>query len=370
MILSKEQENALNDIRGWFNDPAKQQVYRLFGAAGTGKTSLAVFIANELGISVAFATFTGKAALVMQKKGCWNASTIHSLIYVVVGEEKDGTPIFDLNPASPIYSKDLIIIDECSMVDEKLGKDLLSFEKPILVLGDPEQLPPVKGAGFFTNHEPDFVLREIHRQALDNPIIRLSRDVRNGIRLKKGNYDGKVEILDKRDFDVEDMLERMMKSDQLIVGMNKTRHVCNELVREKLGREDWKPVVGDRLVCLRNNRLKKLLNGGLWSVDTVKNINEYGVSLMLKSEDFEHNVYASVYSHPLFFEGKDDKMEWKFKKRFDEFNYGYALTTHKCQGSQWKDVTLFDESHVFREDATKWLYTGITRAEEKLTIFL
>ena len=58
------------------------------------------------------------------------------------------------------------------MVDEDLGRDLLSFGKPVLVLGDPAQLPPVKGGGFFTEAEPDVMLTEVHRQAADNPIIR------------------------------------------------------------------------------------------------------------------------------------------------------------------------------------------------------
>ena len=60
------------------------------------------------------------------------------------------------------------------MVDEDLGQDLLSFGTPVLVLGDPAQLPPVKGGGFFTEAEPDIMLTEVHRQAADNPIVRMS----------------------------------------------------------------------------------------------------------------------------------------------------------------------------------------------------
>ena len=70
------------------------------------------------------------------------------------------------------------MIDECSMVDEELGRDLLSFGKPILVLGDPAQLPPVKGGGFFTETAPDVMLTEIHRQAEGSAIIRASRAAR------------------------------------------------------------------------------------------------------------------------------------------------------------------------------------------------
>jgi exodeoxyribonuclease-5 len=370
MKLAAQQEKALQSVRDWWSNRNRPQIYRLFGYAGTGKTFLSKVIAEELDVKVAYASFTGKAALVMQKKGCYGAKTIHSLIYMMIGEDKDGSPIFDLNPASEITNVDLVIIDEVSMVGESLAKDLLSFNKPILVLGDPEQLPPVKDAGFFTDHEPDFMLTEIHRQALDNPIIRIASDARRGVALKKGNYDDKVRILARRDYDPMAMLEIFMESDQLIVGLNKTRHVCNELIREKLGREDHMPVVGDRLVCLRNNRAKNLLNGGLWCVDQIIQSYESGIVTMLKSEDFEKPTFVRAYTHPLFFEGKEADLDWKIKKNYDEFNYSYALTCHKCQGSQFNNVTLLNESASFREDAKRWLYTGITRAEDKLTIFI
>jgi exodeoxyribonuclease-5 len=95
---------------------------------------------------VQFAAFTGKAAQVLRSKGAVNARTIHSLIYRPRGEEAvaDETtgktsmsPMFSLNRQSPVARAKLIIVDECSMVDEALGRDLLSFGTPILVLGDP-----------------------------------------------------------------------------------------------------------------------------------------------------------------------------------------------------------------------------------------
>ena len=72
------------------------------------------------------------------------------------------------------------MIDECSMVDAELGRDLMSFDVPVLVLGDPAQLPPIQGGGFFTEAEPDAMLTEVHRQAQDDPIVRLSMEVREG----------------------------------------------------------------------------------------------------------------------------------------------------------------------------------------------
>ncbi len=370
MELSPQQDKAVKQVLEWYHSPSSSQVFKLFGVAGTGKTTLSKIIANELNVKTAFGAFTGKAALVMTKNGCTGASTIHSLIYVVVGEEKDGTPIFDINGQSLANNVDLIIIDECSMVDEALGKDLLSFKKKVLVLGDPEQLPPVKGAGFFTSGEPDVMLTEIHRQALDNPIIRISMDVRAGKRLVPGNYDDKVIVQRHRDLSSDEMVKMFIETDQLIVGMNKTRHVCNYVIRENLGFPEYVPQINDRLVCLKNNREKRLLNGGLWNVQEIINNNStISKSLVLKSEDVE-NLYARVCIHNLFFEGRESEMDWKQKKSYDEFNYGYALTCHKSQGSQWNNVVLYDESKVFKDEARRWLYTGITRAAERLTILI
>ena len=144
------------------------QVFRLFGYAGTGKTTLARHFAEHADGEVKFAAFTGKAASVMRGKGCKGASTIHSLIYRA-RESGEEIPSFDLWDEAPASKAELIVIDECSMVDAELGRDLLSFGVPLLVLGDPAQLPPIQGGGFFTEAEPDVMLTEVHRQARRRP---------------------------------------------------------------------------------------------------------------------------------------------------------------------------------------------------------
>jgi exodeoxyribonuclease V len=172
-IWTPEQAAAIDAVGRWLRDDTPQ-VFRLFGCAGVGKTTLARHLAASLSGETVFAAATGKAAAVMRANGCDGATTIHSLIYTTTISAK-GEYIFTVNPASPAATADLIVIDECSMVDETIGRDLLSFGTPILVLGDPAQLPPVKGAGFFTDAHPDVLLTQIHRQALDSPIIRLSK---------------------------------------------------------------------------------------------------------------------------------------------------------------------------------------------------
>ena len=183
---SREQADAIDQVGRWLKQ-GEPQVFRLFGYAGVGKTTLARHIAEGARGETAFAAFTGKAALVLRSKGCAGATTIHALIYRA-SEGAEGAPNFTLNADGPASKAGLIVIDECSMVDAELARDLLSFGKPILVLGDPFQLPPVKGAGFFTDGAPDVMLTQIHRQAQDNPIIRLSEIVRSGGDLREGVY--------------------------------------------------------------------------------------------------------------------------------------------------------------------------------------
>ena len=229
MKFSTEQEAALSAVNSWLKK-GQTPLFRLFGYAGAGKTTLARHIASQADGEVAFGAFTGKAAYVMRNKGCEGATTIHSLIYRPTsdGDEDDG-PSFTLRRDAPASKADLIIIDECSMVDEDLGRDLLSFGNPVLVLGDPAQLPPVKGGGFFTEGEPDFMLTEIHRQAADNPIIRLSMEIREG-REPQASGDS-LTFLSRREIDSESILD----CDQVLVGTNKTRRKFNERIRQLKG---------------------------------------------------------------------------------------------------------------------------------------
>ena len=184
--FTPKQDAALAAVADWLkakpgegNTPL---VFRLFGYAGTGKTTLARHIAEGVDGKVLFAAFTGKAASVMRSKGCQGASTIHSLIYRAL-EAGAETPSFELWDDAPASKASLIIIDECSMVDAELGRDLKSFGVPLLVLGDPAQLPPIQGGGFFTEAAPDAMLTEVHRQARNDPIVRLSMEIRAGNRL-------------------------------------------------------------------------------------------------------------------------------------------------------------------------------------------
>lgn len=372
MAWSQQQITALDAVAKWVADPKGKQVFRLFGYAGTGKTTLATHFAEGVTGRVLYACFTGKASLVLRQKGCEDACTIHSLIYKPIEDEATGITEFRLNLDSAVSGAALVIIDEVSMVGEDLARDLLSFGTKILVLGDPAQLPPVKGEGFFINAEPDIMLTEVHRQAAENPIIRMSIDVREGRGLRPGAY-GDSRVVVRADLSKEDMQAKVLGADQVLCGLNKTRQSFNLRAREIKGLagklEPWHPAVGDRLVCLRNDRTKGLLNGGLWEATEAAAVGQR-FKIRVKSLDVPGQEHVDVDVMREFFLGTEGHLDWKVKRLSDQFTYGQVLTVHKSQGSQWSDVLVFDESGVFREDAAKHQYTAITRASERVTVVI
>lgn len=379
MEFNQQQEAALESIARWLE--TDEQVFYLAGYAGTGKTTLA----KEFDATF-FAAFTGKAAHVLKEKGCKNPRTIHSLIYrpsiqsanhlkeliatleeleasaddkrteierqhALIRDEEEALkrPYWALNTESDLVSAKLLVIDECSMVDQSMGEDLLSFGCKVLVLGDPAQLPPVFGQGFFTGREPDALLTEIHRQAKGNPILDLATYVRthgsmpsnSPLRIGKPKKEDAIGV------------------DQIIVGRNKTRRAVNKRIREFLGFESALPEPGDRVVCLRNDHEMGIMNGQVFEVTEIFDASDSTIFLNLDGE-------LMVEAHHAPFLGVDLPM-WS-KLEAQEFDFGYALTCHKAQGSQWQSVGLFDQSHMFGQDRARWLYTAITRAAERLWI--
>jgi len=394
MKWSPQQDAALIAFRDWFA-AGEEQVFCLFGYAGTGKTTLAIELTQSVEGRVIFGAFTGKAASVMRKKGCSGAQTLHSLLYnakaaskkrileleeeranLLAAEEIDtkalqtcekallqakrnaNKPDWELNPYSDARDAKLIVVDEVSMVDARLGEDLKSFGKPILVLGDPAQLPPVNGLGYFNTPSPHVMLTEVHRHALDNPVLAMATLVREGKKLAQGTY-GESAVIKKAALQGGETLDY----DQVLVGRNKTRQAANQAMRRRMGYEGTYPLAGERVVCLRNNKEKGLLNGTLWTVEECSgDINS--LELKVRPEEGGEAVETLAYSEPFRYE---DAPRWG-SGGLDEFTYGYALTAHKAQGSEWPRVYIVDESEIARGDAARWLYTAITRASEKLLL--
>lgn len=415
MDWSPQQDEALSRVAEWIRDPGACQVFRLFGYAGVGKTTLARHLAEGVDGQVLFGSYTGKAAYVLRQKGCLGATTIHSMIYhskdkgrnrlreledqllrlrhelkaeclpdeqlqqvdhdpqvrrlmKLIDEERDSLarPMFTLNPESAVKYAKLVVIDECSMIDVDMGSDLLSFGTKVLVLGDPAQLPPVFGGGFFTEATPDLMLTEVHRQAHDSPVLHLATLVREGGRLTVGDY-GSSKVVPRSLRDVTQ--ELVLGSDQLLVGKNATRHSSNKRLRELRGRTSLYPLAGDRLVCLRNDHEKGLLNGSIWlsEMDAEETI---GDKLLMTVRPEEGGESKPVEAHIHHFTGREKELFGWLRKEAQEFDFGYALTTHKSQGSQWDSVAIIDESRVFRENRARWLYTALTRAADRVNVLV
>ena len=394
---SIQQQTALDRVGRWLKTRDKP-VFQLAGYAGTGKTTLAKHLAATVNGPVYFAAYTGKAAHVLMKAGATNVSTIHKLIYTpkdkshqrlkelqaerarllthkpvpeTLVEKVDAAikaeqinlarPMFQLNTESPLFEAALLVVDEYSMIDEQMGEDLLSFGCPILALGDPGQLPPVGGTPFFKN-KPDILLTEIHRQAQDNPIIWMSKEVREGRVLRPGSY-GSSRVVPLQQIPRDELRSVVLSTDQLLVGRNATRITSNGRARELLGRTNALPQEGDKLVCLRNNHEVGLLNGQIWRCRTDGIFDGDYVILDIVEED---GAKVEVSAHPHYFHG--NKPEYWERKDAEEFDYGYALTVHKSQGSSWPSVLLFDE--WYGKDRKQWLYTAITRAAERIDIVM
>lgn len=367
---SSQQVAAIDGVRRWLDDPRDKDRFYLAGYAGTGKTTIACELAGER--RVVFGAYTGKAASRMRQAGCRGATTIHQLMYRNAGRGPDGELQFDFSPKPELTQADVVVIDECSMVEERMGRDLLSIGIPVLVLGDPAQLPPTKGDGFFTAGQPDVMLTEVHRQAESSPILQLATYVRAG---------GDITSLAGRGQPGCRVDHRARPQDvtthQVIVGTNKLRAAVNSYARQRLGRKTWVPETGDRVVSKHNDHGIGVLNGETWIVSkappydqAVEEAEEFGYfDVTVVSEDDDTRSQC-VAAHAGPFRG--ETVADTEKRHAMAFEYSYAMTAHTAQGSGWEKVLVFDQSWIGnikgKKDARRWLYTAITRASHELIV--
>jgi len=430
---SNAQAAAIAEVRDWFETRTDhQQVFRLFGYAGSGKSTVLKFALDDLGLSphrsakdgtcvpgVVTATFTGKAALVLNRKGT-PARTIHSLIYSVIESTEEEVaaaaakvqetetaarrltgfdrtaaeagieamrqalsamkhPRFALNPQSDAADAKLIVLDEVSMVGEEMARDLMSLSKPILVLGDPGQLPPIKGEGAFTRDAPDVMLTEIHRQATESAIIRLATMARMGEPIGFGTYDAFVAKLRKGDITPNQAL----RGGQLICGLNATRLQLNNAMRAAAGFGGTYLPTGaaEKIICLKNQNDLGLINGMFLTLESIVDEGSLYFSAVVTNEDGQHvgpmngkrrgrlRIYKGHFEDHVANDPKRHDRDWKDKRLLTEATFGWAITAHKAQGSQWENVIVWDDGMGRTDlDRRRWLYTAITRAERGLVL--
>ncbi len=413
ITLTKDQENAKNLIAEWFFN-TDDQVFVLSGYAGTGKTFLIDYVVREslhlkAGAEAVFVSPTGKAAANLVKNGTV-AGTVHGLIYMRDEEGFDVDENGEIIAAQPLrFIKRekidekirLIIVDEASMVNETVLFDLLSFGVKCLFCGDSAQLPPVNGACPLLL-SPHCSLTEIVRQAADNPIIRVATMAREGKRIPYGNYEDKVCVVGRNALSPAERKRLFLKADQIICGRNRTRAALNAEIRGYMGieREARLPVEGEKLICTLNDWEKPLdregrfhlVNGVIGRASEVKaglddlasmcftaDFMEEGVDVPFDTGIFERGEYSHLYGEraitlkdgTLVGEGNFallSKLSAVKEEPVCRFEFAYAVTCHKAQGSEFDFVIVFDESWAFGEERSRWLYTAITRAKEKLLI--
>lgn len=385
MELSQDQSYAIKALFAWYEAKKKAPYITLGGYAGTGKTTLMGVLRRYLmqknrGLVTAFCSYTGRAAQNLYSRlkeqnalfAQDSVSTIHRLIYTPI-EDNEGHIIGWSRAKKP--KAELIVVDEASMIDEGLWQDLLSYKIPIIALGDHGQLPPINGK-FNLMEAPDLKLSNIHRQALDNPIIKVSAMARkNGI-IPAGIYGAGVrKYLHSDEFAREaigELLENYHSDTLVLCGYNSTRLRINKQIRQNLGFERPQPSAGDRVICLKNNYRKNIYNGMLGTIIDIYDELDGRYEAEIKLDELP-KPYSGFISAEQF--GSRDNVNnltnKKFRKNTDYFDFGYALTVHKAQGSQARKVILLEERFPRMNDEMwrRWLYTGVTRAEEELYLF-
>jgi exodeoxyribonuclease-5 len=248
-----------------------------------------------------------------------------------------------------------IIADEASMIDHVLFWDLLYYGIPVLFVGDHGQLEPI-GTNPGIMAAPTLRLEQIHRQALGNPILRLATAFREGRRTPPWeDPKGRLSVLKKYAFD------GLISPDvQAICGFNRTRHGVNRRVRQMMGVGHTLVAPGEKLICLKNNRDWNIFNGQ--QVIVLDVIDRRRISIDLEVQTDDGRILTLTCLCEQF--GRDP-IKGFWEQDIALMDYGYCLTAHKAQGSEWDNVLVVEEI-IDKWDARRWRYTAATRAKERL----
>ena len=319
ITLTDEQETAMAAIDAFMVDP-RRQTFNLHGLAGSGKTTVLRHVASQYKHAV-LCSLTGKAASVLRRKSGLNACTLHSFFYRLIEAKKDKRGRDDLrferhHETGALYGN-LVLLDESSMIPDSIGQDLLNTGAKVIACGDPGQLPPVKGQQFFSR--ADITLTEIHRQALDSPIIRQAHAVRNG-----GSYANDGDCFRVAQDGTDDDLRN---ADAVLCWTNRTKDHLNGICRRLRGFWQPRPQPGEPLVCLKNAAQFGVFNGGVYTLLE---------PFMHGDTDMTLDVDGDPVTIPwVTFNGIPSEVP-EYAEATTAFDFGYAMTVHKSQGSEWE----------------------------------
>ena len=394
MELNEKQKNGLTLALQRYKNKEKYTV--IAGYAGAGKSTLVRFIIEELktyGVKetdVCFACFTGKAAQVLLKKGNKNVITLHKLLYKSIPKESGGFVRIP-NPSIPYK---IVVVDEVSMAPKTLMDLLFKHDVYVICLGDPFQLPPVDKKE--DNHlldAPHIFLDEIMRQAQESEIIQLSMAIRENRPIEV--FQGKeVQILNKEELNTG----MLTWADQILVATNATRVSINTQMRKLLNFGE-KPQDGDKIICLRNywdcfsDNEEPLVNGTIGILKNSFLTKRYLPNIVKSIDGLSHidlimgdfisdsgMCFHSLEMDKKMIDTGEFSLDWKTAYQLNrnpktrdipplEFTYGYAITCHKAQGSEWDKVLVIEEKFPFDKiEHARWLYTAVTRSSEKLVL--
>lgn len=403
IVPTEEQANAIQYCLDYINnkifDNGKGYIF-ISGQAGVGKSEIQKFIlSNFKPNEFELAAYTAKAARVMEDKSGYHASTIHKLMYKPVYDE-DGDIIdwiYDRDRLKKRKDLKFILIDECSMMTQRQLNDLKSSGKKIIVFGDYYQLPPINAPQIFSKQNADIILSKIHRQAEGNPLIQHLSNLRKGIDIPYGNIENKlIKVNNVAEYFNNDV-KRFLDYDQIICGTNATRTMMNKMIREIKGIHSQLPVKDERLICLKNNQSLGIANGdqmiamedsyyyddekGLFCLHTDLNdkINankkrknkKYRNSFVMISDLYDEKPRKRIswYEQMMNRRYNDEKgKDLIMYKHYVETDFAYAISCHKSQGSEWKNILIIDESDIFSDIKYRWLYTAVSRGKESVTI--
>ena len=366
-----EQARAIKALVAWYRDP-RRKVFRLFGFAGTGKSTVAEWAIAALRASsfcrkVVTCTPTNLAAEVLRGKGISSAMTCHRALYVP-NEEEGGDVSFTLAEDGPAAEADLVVIDEGAMVGTTMGRDFMKVARKILVLYDDGQLRPVGEPPYFTDVDPDVRLTEISRQSMESPIVRLSMEFRNGRMPPFGDYGDGVFVLPLNKV-TQQLVYR--ESHFALCGMHRVRWTYTQRIRRLREQEGDMPNVGEPILSRKNHHEDGIYNGSPAVLTDTPFWSERSPGLLeIQYRMAGEEKVRKGRTHPYLFEQHRTltrERPAKIGRAVQEWDWDYLRTVHSAQGSEWPAVTVIDDADVFRGEAWKHRYTGFTRASECVT---